>query len=140
MNMTPMNKPLPLDKAVAQAKDFLKQYYADTTNHEVPEKSIQERQADVLADLREKKTYDLTTDELTWGARMAWRNAPRCPARVVWKSYMSLIVGTLITQMICSRQLWNTLTSVTMEGIFGQLSLCFDNACQGRRIQGFGMV
>ena len=35
---------------------------------------------------REKKTYDFTHDELVWGARMAWRNAPRCPARVIWKS------------------------------------------------------
>ena len=26
-----------------------------------------------------------TQDELEWGARTAWRNAPRCPARVVWK-------------------------------------------------------
>ena len=35
---------------------------------------------------REKKTYEFTHDELVWGARMAWRNAPRCPARVIWKS------------------------------------------------------
>ena len=27
----------------------------------------------------------MTHDELVWGARMAWRNAPRCPARVIWK-------------------------------------------------------
>ena len=35
---------------------------------------------------REKKTYTMTHDELVWGARMAWRNAPRCPARVIWKN------------------------------------------------------
>ena len=85
MNTSAQNKPLPLDVALSQAKDFLRQYYGDTTNHDKPEKSHKERQAEVLAELREKKTYDLTTDELTWGARMAWRNAPRCPARVVWK-------------------------------------------------------
>ena len=28
----------------------------------------------------------MTHDELVWGARMAWRNAPRCPARVIWKN------------------------------------------------------
>ena len=27
----------------------------------------------------------MTKDELKWGARMAWRNAPRCPARAIWK-------------------------------------------------------
>merc|ERR550517_923170 len=30
-------------------------------------------------------TYELTHDETEWGARMAWRNAPRCPARIIWK-------------------------------------------------------
>ena len=28
----------------------------------------------------------MTHDELVWGARMAWRNAARCPARVIWKN------------------------------------------------------
>ena len=28
----------------------------------------------------------MTHDELVWAARMAWRNAPRCPARVIWKN------------------------------------------------------
>ena len=27
----------------------------------------------------------MTRDELVWGARMAWRNASRCPARSIWK-------------------------------------------------------
>ena len=77
MNTKPANKPLTLNKALDQSKDFLKQYYADVSNHEIPEKTLQERQAEVLADLKNKKTYELKTDELTWGARTAWRNAPR---------------------------------------------------------------
>ena len=39
----------------------------------------------VVVLFRVNQTYSLTADELVWGARMAWRNAPRCPARVVWK-------------------------------------------------------
>ena len=39
-----------------------------------------------LALSRTRQTYKLTHDELVWGARMAWRNAPRCPARVIWKN------------------------------------------------------
>ena len=35
--------------------------------------------------VREKRTYTMTRDELVWGARMAWRNASRCPARSIWK-------------------------------------------------------
>lgn len=30
--------------------------------------------------------YDLTYDELVHGCGMAWRNAPRCVARVQWQS------------------------------------------------------
>ncbi len=29
-------------------------------------------------------SYSLTTDELTFGAKQAWRNAPRCIARIQW--------------------------------------------------------
>ena len=36
MNTVPANKPLSLDTAVAQAKDFLKKYYEDTFNHDKP--------------------------------------------------------------------------------------------------------
>merc|ERR1719244_2273874 len=85
MNTAAANKPLTLDTAIAQAKDFLKQYYADASNHDKPDKSLEDRQAEVLAELRQRRTYEMTKDELTWGARTAWRNAPRCPGRVVWK-------------------------------------------------------
>ena len=72
MNLSPMNKPMPLVKALAQAKDFLKQYYEDTINHGEPEEDIQERKSEVLTELKENGTYDMTKDELEWGARMAY--------------------------------------------------------------------
>ena len=31
-------------------------------------------------------TYDLTYEELEFGCQTAWRNEPRCPARVQWKN------------------------------------------------------
>ena len=39
----------------------------------------------VLEELETRGYYKLTKDELVWGARTAWRNAPRCPAMVIWK-------------------------------------------------------
>ena len=39
-----------------------------------------------MISLRDHQTYTMTHDELVWGARMAWRNAARCPARVIWKN------------------------------------------------------
>ena len=85
MNTDPHNKPLSTDAAINQAKDFLQQYYSDTLNHEKPSQPQAVREKEVLEQLRLTGSYSLTRDELVWGARMAWRNAPRCPARVIWK-------------------------------------------------------
>ena len=39
----------------------------------------------VMDEIEEKGHYDLTNEELTHGARLAWRNAPRCVNRIVWR-------------------------------------------------------
>ena len=36
-------------------------------------------------EIEEKGHYDLTYEELAFGARTAWRNAPRCVNRIVWR-------------------------------------------------------
>ena len=84
MNTGAHNQPLSPDAAITQAKDFLRQYYRDKDHHK-PALSLVQREKEVLQKLLLSGTYNLTEDELVWGARTAWRNAPRCPARVVWK-------------------------------------------------------
>ncbi len=39
----------------------------------------------VQQDIELKGHYDLTYEELVFGARTAWRNAPRCVNRIVWR-------------------------------------------------------
>ena len=85
MNTTAHNQALSKSDALAQAKDFLLQYYSDTVNHAEPKVGHAEREREVLRELMMNGTYELTHDETEWGARMAWRNAPRCPARIIWK-------------------------------------------------------
>ena len=79
------NKHLSLEKKLSQAEEFLVDYYHDVENHEPPLMPLEERQAEVKNALEVNGYYKLTRDELVWGARTAWRNAPRCPARVIWK-------------------------------------------------------
>jgi len=79
------NEGLPLDQKLVQAEDFLSDYYKDAENHVPPAMSLEQRLPAVTKQLKDVGYYDLTADELEWGARTAWRNAPRCPARVVWK-------------------------------------------------------
>ncbi|XP_072944115.1 nitric oxide synthase-like protein isoform X1 [Epargyreus clarus] len=64
------------------AKDFLGQYFAsirraNTPAHEARWKAVQEEVAATGA-------YQLTTTELVFGAKLAWRNASRCIGRIQW--------------------------------------------------------
>lgn len=52
-------------------------YRADSPAHK-------KRLAEVLQTIKETGTYDLTEKELMFGAKMAWRNAPRCIGRIQW--------------------------------------------------------
>lgn len=45
-----------------------------------------ERWAQVSENINSKGFYDLTLDELIFGARTAWRNAARCSGRSQWES------------------------------------------------------
>ena len=79
------NKPMALEKKLVQAEEFLRDYYQDGEHHDEPTVGEEERGEEVKRQLEAKGYYKLTKDELVWGARTAWRNAPRCPARVIWK-------------------------------------------------------
>ena len=44
----------------------------------------------VIENIQDFGTYDLTTEELKYGCCLAWRNEPRCPARIQWKNLVSI--------------------------------------------------
>ena len=52
MNTAPANQAMGLDQSINQARDFLSQYYSDTTNHEKPDKEMYEREQEVMRQLR----------------------------------------------------------------------------------------
>jgi nitric oxide synthase oxygenase domain/subunit len=47
-------------------------------------KTHKERLEEVIASIKKTGTYDLKETELCFGARTAWRNAPRCIGRIQW--------------------------------------------------------
>ena len=49
------------------------------------EEKVKERIEHVCNEIEEKGHYNLTYEELVFGARMGWRNAPRCVNRIVWR-------------------------------------------------------
>lgn len=39
-----------------------------------------------MEEIQAKGLYDLTEQELTYGARLSWRNASRCIGRIQWSN------------------------------------------------------
>jgi nitric-oxide synthase len=68
---------------LAEAEAFIRQYHDE---HGLPAAACESRLRAVRASLARTEHYDHTTDELAFGARLAWRNHARCIGRLFWKS------------------------------------------------------
>jgi len=64
-----------------KATDFLRAYFEENELQDLPGR-LEQVQAEITA----KGTYLLTEEELTYGAKVAWRNSNRCIGRLFWKS------------------------------------------------------
>jgi nitric-oxide synthase, bacterial len=71
-------RPVDRDEAV----EFLQQFYAETT----PALPLDARLEQVRREIDRFGTYTHTLEELTFGTRVAWRNAARCIGRLYWNS------------------------------------------------------
>ena len=49
-----------------------------------------ERWRVVKEEILECGSYDLTFEELQYGCNLAWRNEPRCPARIQWQNLVTI--------------------------------------------------
>jgi nitric-oxide synthase, bacterial len=76
--------PPPAHRAVdpAEAEEFLAQFHAEAS----PAVPLDVRLREALAELDATGTYTHTAEELTYGARVAWRNSARCIGRLYWNS------------------------------------------------------
>ncbi|MFF8376034.1 nitric oxide synthase oxygenase [Streptomyces sp. NPDC015661] len=65
-----------------EAESFVRQFH-----HEQPDAGdVERRVRAVLAEIDRTGTYEHTPAELSFGARVAWRNAARCIGRLYWRS------------------------------------------------------
>ncbi|MBI5974759.1 nitric oxide synthase oxygenase [Staphylococcus canis] len=66
----------------SQAKQFIEQMYHELgKSHE----SCQKRLEEIKHEIHSTGTYHHTTEELTYGAKMAWRHSNRCIGRLFWE-------------------------------------------------------
>ncbi|MFI7600967.1 nitric oxide synthase oxygenase [Actinoplanes sp. NPDC049681] len=70
----------------AEAEEFLRQCYLENPRLG----PVEPRLAIVRAQIAATGSYVHTTDELTYGAKMAWRNSSRCIGRLYWRSLVVL--------------------------------------------------
>lgn len=73
--------PPPIGGLKREAMQFLRQYAAEQA---LPD--LRSRLTAVQHDIGEAGSYCHTLDELTFGARVAWRNTTRCVGRLYWRS------------------------------------------------------
>ncbi|HVL21951.1 MAG TPA: nitric oxide synthase oxygenase, partial [Amaricoccus sp.] len=71
------------ERLVAAVQEFL-----DQTAEELrwPRRKRDKRWSEILAEIRATGTYTHTFEELEHGARVAWRNAPKCIGRISWRN------------------------------------------------------
>ena len=62
--------------------EYQELYHRERGNSEATK---QTRVDEILQEILETGTYNLTLDELEHGARVAWRNAPKCANRKFWE-------------------------------------------------------
>ena len=72
----------PREVDLADAEDFITQFHTETT----PAETLEGRLHQVRSEIDATGTYTHTLDELTFGARVAWRNSARCIGRLYWNS------------------------------------------------------
>jgi nitric-oxide synthase len=80
----PWDPAAPVDPS--EAEDFLRRCYLENPRLG----PVEPRLAIVRAQIAATGGYVHTPDELTYGARMAWRNASRCIGRLYWRSLVVL--------------------------------------------------
>lgn len=76
-----MNEAEALPDLLLEATDYLRLFYQEQS---LPNTQLRQRLDDIHREYGRSHTYWQTTDELTYGAKVAWRNSPNCIGRLYW--------------------------------------------------------
>ncbi|TQR21006.1 nitric oxide synthase oxygenase [Psychrobacillus vulpis] len=66
-----------------EAKEFLNIFYEETGR---PNNEMLDRLVEIEQQINKQGFYEQTTDELEYGAKVAWRNSNKCIGRLFWQS------------------------------------------------------
>ncbi|MCT7350618.1 nitric oxide synthase oxygenase [Streptomyces coelicoflavus] len=79
----PAGQPHPAEADGDEAEEFVRLHHEEHPDQPLP---LTTRLQQIRTQINETGTYTHTTDELVFGARVAWRNSSRCIGRLYWKS------------------------------------------------------
>ena len=88
MNTDVMGLEDPEETLLREALEYVQLYYherQDEMKGDAGFASKEERILQIKKSIEETGTYEHTFDELQHGARVAWRNAPKCSNRKYWQ-------------------------------------------------------
>ena len=71
------------EHVLAEARVFIEQVAGEL---DWPEAKTRKRLATITREVRATGTYTHSSEELDYGAKLAWRNAPKCIGRISWKN------------------------------------------------------
>ena len=90
-------RPRTTDDVIHHARNFLDQYY--TSIKRLNSEAHEQRWSDVYQQIVSTGTYNLKETELIFGAKLAWRNAPRCIGRIQWSKLQVRLHTTFFNSM-----------------------------------------
>ena len=96
-----------------EAAEFLRQFHTEQPEQPIP---LARRLAEVRTAIDDTGTYRHTEAELTFGARVAWRNSSRCIGRLYWNSLRVLDRRDSTTAEHIHRNLCDHLALATNNG------------------------
>ena len=68
---------------ISEALEYLKLFY---TEQNLPLANIETRLTQICSEVQKTGTYWQTEEEITYGAKIAWRNSSRCIGRIFWET------------------------------------------------------
>ncbi len=72
-----------MKELLQEATEFIQESYQELGKSDI---DMHQRLSHIKNEITETSTYTHSTEELTHGARMAWRNSNRCIGRLFWNS------------------------------------------------------
>lgn len=122
--------PRPKEEVLPLAIDFINQFYA--SSKKLQSKAHLNRLKEVTDQIEATGTYHLEENELTFGAKQAWRNAARCVGRIQWSKLQIFDARDCISAQEMFTHICNQIRYATNKGNIRSAITIFPQRSDGK--------